>query len=99
MKSRRNSKITLQLSSESIESWTFEVFVIDGDGKHRFVIELDKKYHKELTNGKVIPLVLVQESMFFLLGRESVDTILKEFNLKEIVFYFKDYESEIKKIF
>ena len=97
MKSKGNSKVTLQLLSESIGSWTFEVFVTDKEGKHRFAIVLDKEHHKELTGGRVLPLILVQESMFFLLERESVSTILKEFNVREIKSYFADYEDEIKR--
>jgi len=97
MKSRGDSKITLQLREESIQSWSFDVFVSDSNGKHQFIVELDKEYNRQLTNDKVLPLVLIQESMFFLLERESVSTILKEFNLREIKSYFGDYESEIKK--
>jgi len=99
MESKGSSKITLGLLRENVKSWTFEVFVVDKGGEYKFIIELDKEHYKELTEGKVPPLVLVQESMFFLLDRESALAILKEFNIKEIKDYFKNYENEIKKSF
>ena len=99
MKSRGDSKVRLELKKEGLESWVFSVVIIDKDGKHNFEVELDKKYHKEITNGSVLPIILIQESMFFLLERENVSTILKEFNIKEISNYFGEYESEIKKHF
>jgi len=45
---------------------------------------------------KVPPEELVKKSFEFLLAREPKESILREFNLREIAKYFPEYESEIK---
>ena len=97
MRSRGNSKISLELLSESVSSWTFEVYVNDINGQHKFTVELDKEYHNELTKASILPLILVQESMFFLLEHEPLSAILRDFNLNEIQNFFPTYEQEILK--
>jgi len=97
MKSKKNQKISLQIHSETIKSWTFEVFVVDGKDKYKFIVELEREYYQEVTNGKVLPIILVQESIFFLLEKEPVTSILKEFNLKQIQEYFPDFENKIRR--
>jgi hypothetical protein len=43
------------------------------------------------------PEDFVKKSFEFLLMREDKDSILKEFNIKQIREYFPEYETEIKK--
>ena len=97
MNSRSTSKLTLTLKRESVTSWTYEVIITDRDGRHILSVELDKSYHQALTSGTILPLVLVQESVFYLLEREPARSILGTFNIKEIVNYFPSYESDIKR--
>jgi hypothetical protein len=96
MNSKRNSKLKIEPNKETLSSWIFEVTVLDSGGRHILKITLDKEYHKTLTQGKVLPLILVQESVFYLLEREPVTSILSEFNIKEINKYFPKFEDEIK---
>ena len=72
MNQRGNYKISLNLDEETVEAWIFKVVISHKNGKNNFIIELDKNYHRILTSGSVLPLVLIQESMFFLLEREYI---------------------------
>lgn len=95
---KQNYKIKVELKKEEIEAWIFEVFVVSDLETYTFLVILDKVYYKELTDKKILPSVLVQQSFFFLLQKEPVSSILKEFNLQEITNYFKDFEDEIYRI-
>lgn len=89
-------KLTVSKSGETINSWIFSVTVKDDSGESNHKVEVDKTYFKELTNEKITAVMLVSNSMSFLLDREPKEAILTEFNLREINNYFKDYESFIK---
>jgi hypothetical protein len=58
---------------------------------------MDKEYYEKISNGIVGPEDFVKKSFEFLLKREDKDSILKEFNIKQIREYFPEYEIEIKK--
>jgi hypothetical protein len=47
--------------------------------------------------GTIGPEDFAKKSFEFLLNREDKDSILKEFNIKQIREYFPEYETEIKK--
>lgn len=96
MNSRGDSKLRIELGSETISSWIFSVLIVESSGKTELAITLDKEYHRSLTGGKVLPLILIQESVFYLLERESSASILREFNMKEINSYFPKFEDEVK---
>jgi hypothetical protein len=52
---------------------------------------------KKFQTGFIGPEDFVKKSFEFLLKREDKDSILKEFNIKQISEYFPEYEAEIKK--
>lgn len=90
-------KILINKKTETIDFWIFEVRIFNENGESEYLVTLDKDYYVNLTGGKILPLVLVERSFIFLLSRETSESILRDFNLKEILNYFKDFESEIKK--
>jgi hypothetical protein len=73
--------------------WRFIVSI----GSEEYYVILDKEYWQKLTWGKGDPIELVKCSFEFLLARESKESILPRFNLREITRYFPEYETEIKK--
>lgn len=75
--------------------WEFLVEIVDEESKAEFKITLDKEYWEKLTNAVHIPEELIRKSVEFLLQREPKESILKEFNLREIGKYFPEYEKEI----
>ncbi|PLX25923.1 hypothetical protein C0580_01000 [Candidatus Parcubacteria bacterium] len=78
-------------------------------GKYLFVVEvgnkdktshrvsLERDYWQELTQKTLTPGQLILSSFMFLLEREPKESILREFDLKDINKYFSDYEETIKK--
>ena len=63
----------------------------------RHKIDMDKEYYEKISNGIIGPEDFVKKSFEFLLKREGRDSILKEFNIRQIREYFPEYETEIKK--
>jgi hypothetical protein len=58
---------------------------------------MDKEYYEKISNGIIGPEDFAKKSFEFLLKREGKDSILKEFNIRQIREYFPEYETEIKK--
>lgn len=95
MSQNSNWKINVSLGNESIEQWLFDVVLKNSDAEHIYLVSLDKEYYKELTNGNIVPLVLVQQAFLFLLSKEKPQEILSEFSLKDVTDYFKEFEKEM----
>ena len=70
---------------------------VEGDTKTTHTVEVGKSYYEKLTGRKVAPHELVRRSFEFLLQREPKESILKEFNITKIAYYFPEYEEEIKR--
>ncbi len=92
-------KVKIEKVGETIEARIFEAVVIDTGEEYPFKVTVDKTYSEELF-GKSIPLILlVQQSFMFLLEREPVTSILRDFNLREIQTYFPEYEETMRTLF
>ena len=79
------------------DSWIFQVAVSDDEGALKFQVALEKEYWRDLTRESSTPMELVERSFKFLLEREPKESILKRFNLKQIMAYFPEYEEEMKR--
>ena len=62
-------------------------------------VTLDHDYYQKLTEGKVSPEMLIEQSFEFLLERESNTMILARFDLPIIGDYFPEYEKNIVQTF
>jgi hypothetical protein len=78
------------------EGWHFLVAVGGPTDPTHHYVTVQKNYWHTLTQGKVSPQELVRRSFGFLLERESIQSILTEFNLSVISQYFPDYETTIR---
>lgn len=91
------SEIRLQ-KSDIADGWQFQVTIRDPDGStSEHEVELTQEDYHRLTEGKVTPERLVEESFRFLLEREPKESILRRFALPAIGRYFPEYEREIKR--
>lgn len=72
--------------------WEIKVNVDELD----FTVSVDKQYWQELTSGKEEVGDLVRQSFQFLLENEPKESILRQFNLRDIERYFPNYKEEIK---
>ena len=79
--------------------WSYHAEVTESDGsgsQTRHKVNMDKEYYEKISTGIVGAEDFVKKSFEFLLKREDKDSILKEFNIKQIREYFTVYETEIK---
>jgi hypothetical protein len=92
--------IVSTLSPLDDNRWSYLVEVTESDGsgsQSRHKVSMDKEYYEKISNGIIGPEDFVKKSFEFLSMREDKDSILKEFNIKQIGEYFPEYETEIKK--
>jgi len=88
------------LSPLDSNRWSYLVEVTENDGsgsQTRHKGNMDKEYYEKISNGLIGTEDFVKKSLEFLLKRKDKDSILKEFNIKQIRQYFTEYETEIKK--
>lgn len=89
--------IKIKKEEEIQNGWKFLV-VVGGKGDSiEYLVVLDREYYESLTGKKYDPAELVKRSFDFLLRREPKESILREFNLREISRYFPEYEKEMEK--
>lgn len=91
------AEIIVDTASSSSGGWIFKVNVRDGGGETKHKVRMSKEYYQRLSQGKVSPDEFVKRSFEFLLERESKESILGEFDMPKIAFYFNEYEGEIAK--
>ncbi|MFW6180247.1 MAG: hypothetical protein ACOC8N_00765 [Spirochaetota bacterium] len=83
------------LRIQPVNDHEFEVTVEESGASTRHVVTVDDAYHRRLTGGRMSKQDLVKKSFEFLLARESKESILRKFHLKEISRYFPDYEDQV----
>ena len=73
------------------------LYVIEGttQSSHRVTLRLED--YDQLASGKVEPDELVKKSFEFLLEHEPKESILAQFDLRDIERYFPNFEREIKR--
>lgn len=74
----------------------FSVNLKEGFVSKDYEVTVDDDYYENLTCKNVSKEELVKNSIKFLLERESKDSILSSFDLKDIPNYFPEYEKIIK---
>jgi hypothetical protein len=92
--------IVSTLSPLNDNRWSYLVEVTESDAsgsQSRHKVSMDKEYYEKISTGILGPEDFVKKSFEFLLKREDKNSILKEFNIKQIREYFPEYETEIKK--
>jgi hypothetical protein len=81
-------------------TWKYYVEITESEGsgsKTVHEVTMDKEYYQEMSDEIILPEEFVKRSIDFLLKRENKDSILKEFNIRQITNYFTEYEDEIRK--
>ena len=89
--------VTARIQVEKLSDREFEVRVIEGttQSSHRVTLRLED--YDQLASGKVEPDELVKKSFEFLLEHEPKESILAQFDLRDIERYFPNFEREIKR--
>jgi len=87
--------IAITKEEKTSTGWQFSVVVGEGDDTTEHKVFLDEAYWESLTGRKSKPRTLIKDSFVFLLERESKESILTSFNLKQIEDYFPEYTKKI----
>ena len=74
----------------------FQVRVAEGSSQSTHQVTISGEYYRQLTSGQYSEETLLERSFEFLLERESKESILPRFDLREIGRYFPSFESVIK---
>ena len=90
------SKIIIAGCSVIHDGWRCQVEVQEKDQKLSYEVEVSKEYCQQLS-GDDKPQELIRRSFEFLLSKESKESILRKFNLRDIQGFFPDYEETIQK--
>jgi len=70
---------------------TSYIVTVEKEIDHEFRVELDPEFYRELCGGGVTHEWVLVQSFRFLLEREGVDSILPQFNLRQISDYFPEF--------
>jgi hypothetical protein len=85
-----------QIFVQSAGENRFQIVVREGGSETRHIVTVEPDYAAKLAGPGVSPEELLRRSFKFLLERESKESILRQFHLREIGRYFPDYEAEIR---
>ena len=88
--------MTAQISVQPVNETRFEVIVWENGSETRHVVTVEPAYARKLAGTVDSAEELVRRSFQFLLEREPKESILRQFNLRDIGRYFPDYETEIR---
>jgi hypothetical protein len=85
------SEIKVETKAQD-DGWEFQVTVIEGRRQTSHRVTMSKATYDQLTGGTVSPEECVKQSFEFLLQREPKESILRQFDLTKISYYFPDFE-------
>lgn len=89
-------KSDINIESKKVDSgWRVRVTVNDGEGITRHNVTVSRKYAESIMSTIDDPQELVRASFEFLLDRESKESILSSFDLRDIETYFPEYPNKI----
>lgn len=77
--------------------WTFTVQVKEGSSVTEHRVRMSEDDYRKLSRGAVTPEECVRKSFEFLLERESKESILREFDIMKIAYYFPEYPKELER--
>ncbi|KPJ65690.1 MAG: hypothetical protein AMJ45_04740 [Syntrophobacter sp. DG_60] len=92
------ARIGIKILNEDQDKWVFLVEVEDKGTKTEHKVTVNREFYESLSKGACSPEEFVNKSFEFLLERESKESILREFNISKISYYFPEYIREITKL-
>jgi len=89
------SEIKIETNAQD-DGWEFQVTVIEGRSQTSHRVTMSKETYGKLTGGTVSPEECVRKSFEFLLEREPKESILRQFDITKISFYFPGFEQKLQ---
>lgn len=91
------AEIQIRPTGEMEEGFSFDVAIEEGGSRSTHQVTLSRRDHQELGVESESPEQFVRRCIEFLLERESKDSILSRFDVREISQYFPRFREEIRK--
>ena len=88
--------ISIQTIAEK-SGWIFTVQVEEERRVTEHRVRMSDDDYKKLSMGAVTPEECVRKSFEFLLERESKESILREFDIMKIAYYFPEYPKALER--
>jgi len=88
--------IHIQTKTES-DGWVFTVDVKENGSQTTHTVTMNREDYQRLTGNACLPEECVRKSFEFLLEREPKESILREFDITKIGYYFPEFENELTK--
>ncbi len=89
------AEINIDMNAQD-DGWEFQVRVLEGRSQTSHRVTMSEKTYEKLTHGIISPEECVRESFEFLLEREPKESILRQFDITKISFYFPDFEKKLQ---
>ena len=89
--------IEIQRTGESEEGFSFSVAIDEAGSRSTHQVTLSRRDHRELGVETESPDQFVRRCIEWLLERESKESILSRFDIREISHYFPPFREEIRK--
>ena len=74
-------------------SWRFNIIIEDEKGKTQHSVSMSKDFYKSL-DLDIEPWKIINETFRFLLVKEPKESILKEFDITIVSYYFPEFKEE-----
>lgn len=84
-------------ASATKDGWAFTVQVQESNGTTEHRVKMSQADYKRLTKEAVSPEECIRKSFEFLLEQESKESILREFDVMKIAYYFAEYPKELER--
>lgn len=89
------SEIKIETKAQG-DGWEFHVTVVEGRRQTSHRVTMSQGTYERLTGGVVSPEACVKTSFEFLLEREPKESILRQFDITKISYYFPDFEPKLQ---
>ena len=91
------AEIQVQPTGETDEGFSFNVAIEEAGSRSTHHVTLSRQDHRELGVETESPEQFVRRCIEWLLERESKDSILSRFDIREISHYFPKFRGEIRR--
>ena len=88
--------VMLDRTEEREDGWGFRVTVTEAGSQSVHHVTLSRNEYERLGRMSASPEGFVKRCFEFLLERESKESILRRFDVREIATYFPDFEEQIR---
>ena len=88
--------IIIKNKLKTLSGWSFIVELKEVEDILMFDVTLDEDHYIDLTKRQIPPEEIVSRSFTYLLRRQNKNSILKKFNIHDIIKFYPDFEEMIK---